>query len=119
MRAKLKDFMTSDIDPETFWPDEEDDFGFYVQATIGPENEEGGDVFGFQVCTPKWLANEYGKESVILARHIIIVFEYDFYAVRKKISDLCNKTLGNDWAEIAPKLARYGYWEFEDYKPAS
>lgn len=53
MRAQLKSLMTSDIDPRTYWPDEEDDFGYYVQATIGPEGEDAGDVFGFQVCTPK------------------------------------------------------------------
>ncbi|AYM81031.1 hypothetical protein G6L67_07635 [Agrobacterium tumefaciens] len=119
MRAQLKSMMTSDIDPETYWPDREDDFGFYVQATIGPEGENVGDVFGFQVCTPKWISKRLEVEGMIFARHMLIVAEYDYRAVFKRISDLCQKTTGSDWQDIAIKLGRYGYWEFEDYQPAS
>jgi len=116
MRAQLKSLMTSDIDPRTYWPDEEDDFGYYVQATIGPEGEDAGDVFGFQVCTPKWISRELLTDGSIFARHMLIVAEYDYQAVSKLISALCERTMGTDWQDIAHKLGRYGYWEFEDYR---
>jgi len=119
MRAKLKSIIVSDIDPESFWPEEEDNFGFYLQAIIGPDNEEGGDTFGFQICSPKWLMEEYKKSDLIFGRHIIIALQYDFLAIEKKISDLCQKSTGDSWPEIAKKLSRFGYWEFEDYRPAS
>lgn len=118
MRAQLKSLLTSDIDPQTYWPEEEDDFGFYVQATIGPEGQDSGDVFGFQVCTPKWISRSLVVEGSIFARHMLIVAENDYRAVSKRISDLCERTTGVDWHDIAIKLARYGYWEFEDYQPA-
>jgi len=116
MRAQLKSLMTSDIDPRTYWPDEEDDFGYYVQATIGLEGEDAGDVFGFQVCTPKWISRELLTDGSIFARHMLIVAEYDYQAVYKLISALCERTMGTDWQDIALKLGRYGYWEFEDYR---
>ncbi|PVE57301.1 immunity 8 family protein [Rhizobium rhizogenes] len=116
MRAQLKSLTTSDIDPRTYWPDEEDDFGYYVQATIGPEGEDAGDVFGFQVCTPKWISRELLTDGSIFARHMLIVAEYDYQAVSKLISALCERTMGTDWQDIAHKLGRYGYWEFEDYR---
>jgi hypothetical protein len=25
--------------------------------------------------------------------------------------------MGNSWREVAEKVGRLGYWEFEDYKP--
>ena len=76
MKAELKNILVSDIDPEKFWPEDEEDFGFYIQAIIGSADEDGGNVFGFQVCTPKWLEKQYGKNTIIFGRHKIIVFEY-------------------------------------------
>lgn len=119
MRAQLKSLMTSDIDPDSYWPDEEDNFGFYIQAIIGPEDEEGGDIFGFQVCSPKWLQNKHSVTDIVFIRHVILMFEYDYQAVERRIADLCNKTIGADWGEIASKIARFGSWEFEDYQSLS
>lgn len=55
-------------------------------------------------------------DGSIFARHMLIVAEYDYQAVSKLISALCERTMGTDWQDIALKLGRYGYWEFEDYR---
>jgi hypothetical protein len=33
-------------------------------------------------------------------------------------SDLCRRTEGTDWNDVATKLSRYATWEFEDYSEA-
>lgn len=116
MRAELKSVMSSDIDPSTYFPEKEDSFGVFIQATIGPEGVDSGDVFGFQVCSPKWLASQIEGSGIMWGRHLIILVEYDFSNITQEISSLCARTFGSNWQEVAAKIARYGQWEFEDYQ---
>lgn len=120
MKAELKSLTSSDIDERVYWPDDEDLFGFSVDATIGPKGEGAGNIFQFFVCTPKWIAtrminHEFGEVGVF-GKEMIIVTEYDFNSIRTMISNLCSRTMGRDWAEIANKLSRYAAWEYADYK---
>ena len=117
MRAELKSIIISDIDIDNYWPDEEDNFCFYLQANIGVEGRDGGDIFGFSVCTPKWILENRSKDQIFFMRDTIIVFEYDIERVKSVIKNLCDRTFGENWLEIAEKLKRFGYWEFEDYDP--
>ncbi len=117
MRAQLKELLITDIDISSYWPEVEDNFEFYVQAIIGVEGEEGGDTFGFQVCTPKWLISNHDVSDVIFPRNMIIVFEYDLEQIERKISLKCEKISGKDWLEIAQQLNKIGSWEFENYTP--
>jgi hypothetical protein len=119
MRAKLKQLESPDIDLESFWPQNVDSFGFPLRAMIGPEGEDGEESFDFFVCTPDWLKSHHEKTAVIFARHLLIVFEYDISKIRNHISRYCERCIGEDWQDIATKLARVGRWEFEDYLPYS
>ncbi|MEE9427951.1 MAG: Imm8 family immunity protein [Paracoccaceae bacterium] len=118
MRAELKTFICSDFDERAYWPDEEDNFGFHTEATIGPEGEDSEEIFAFQVCTPKWIAtkaiNQVFGDFGVFGRHMLIVTEYDWDKTKLLIAKLCTETTGENWAEIAHKLARYGAWEFAD-----
>lgn len=118
MRAKLKEFYSLDFDLNSYWPDESDNFGFWVRAMIGPEAEEGAESFDMQICTPAWLKSKHSDSEVIFGRHMLVVFEYDLDRIKNKVSSYCDSCSGKDWQEIAGKLSRLGYWEFEDYKPA-
>lgn len=118
MRAKLKEFYSLDLDINSYWPDQLDNFGFWIRAMIGPEGEEGAESFDIQICTPKWLISKYSAEEVLFGHHMLIVFEYDLDRIKNKISRYCDSCSGGTWQEIANKLTRIGYWEFEDYNPA-
>ncbi|WP_100550811.1 immunity 8 family protein [Caedibacter taeniospiralis] len=118
MRAKLKEFYSLDLDIDSYWSDQLDNFGFWVRAMIGPEGEEGVESFDIRICTPKWLISKYSAEEVLFGRHMLIVFEYDLDRIKNKISRYCDSCFGETWQEIANKLSRIGYWEFEDYTPA-
>lgn len=116
MKAQLKNIDTSDINIDTYYPEDEKCFGFYIEAIIGPDSEKGGDIFGFQICSPKWLLLKHSETDVIFCHNMIIVFEYDFNTIKQKISDLCNKTAGENWNDIAQKIAKFGAWEYENYQ---
>lgn len=115
MRAELKSLHSPDIDLTTFWPEENDCFGFLLQAMIGPEGQEGADSFDIQVCTPKWILRKYSVTDVIFGMHMLIVFEYDLYRIREVIQNYCQRCIGDSWQEITPQLAKMGAWEFEGY----
>lgn len=117
MRAQLKEFYSLDFDLDSYWPDEFDNFGFWVRAMIGLDNEEGADSFDMLICTPSWLRSQHSGHEVIFGRHMLIVFEYDLERIKSKVSSYCDSCFGKDWQEIAEKLSWIGYWEFENYKP--
>ncbi|NRQ16829.1 hypothetical protein BHMPCIPO_04090 [Ensifer sesbaniae] len=42
--------------------------------------------------------------------------EYDFVALTQLIRDTVSSAQGETWTEIANKLGRFMFWEFEDYE---
>jgi hypothetical protein len=116
MQAKLKELFSLDFDLATFWPEKPDNFGFWLRAMIGPEDHAGADSFDIHVCTPEWLKSNYSVSDTVWGRHFLIVFEYDRARIEAAIVRYCERCFGNDWQEIAQKISRIGYWEFEDYR---
>lgn len=116
MRAELKSLISSDIDPDSYYPEDRRVFGFGVQAVIGPENFDGGDVFNFFVCSPDWLKEEILDKEIIFARSFIIINDYNFEIIENKIKELCSKTVSDCWDKIAIQISKFGFWEFEEYK---
>ena len=119
MYAELKWIHSPDIDDfSSYYPENPDSFAFLLQAMIGIKGEDGEDTFDIEVCTPEWLKSNYSKDEVLIVRHMMIVFEYDFERIKQRIKKYCDGTSGKTWEEIAEKLSRIGHWEFEDYECA-
>jgi Immunity protein 8 len=97
-------------------PPDREDFGISVRALVGPADGEGEESFDFFVCTPRWLERERAEKGFLWPRHHLILWEWDFAVVSRAIGDLCAHHEGATWSELAEKLSRYGYWEFEDYR---
>jgi hypothetical protein len=51
-----------------------------------------------------------------LGRSYLFVTSWSASLVLRVFDDLCRNAEGSDWNEVATKLSRYGYWEFEDYR---
>ncbi|MCU1273492.1 MAG: hypothetical protein JWO48_923 [Bryobacterales bacterium] len=118
MTAELKRLHSPDVyDLRAYLPEVSDNFGFLLQAMIGPKGIEGEESFDIQVCTPKWLIGHSGRTDIILGRHYLIMIEYDYDRLVEKIASFCNECSGETWQEIAGRLSRLGKWEFEDYQP--
>ena len=116
MEAVLKGLHSADIDVETYVPDEEDNFGFVLQAMVGPMDEQGAESFDVTVCTPKWLAGRYGTSEILLGLHKLIVFRYDYVRLRQFIEKYLARCSDDSWDKVAHKIGLLGQWEFEGYR---
>ena len=83
---------------------------------IGPEGDAAAESFDFEVCSPKWLLQHRTSKEVIFGRHMILAFDYDIRILESQLRRLCSRTVADSWQEIAARLARFGHWEFEDYR---
>lgn len=119
MRAKLKELYSLELDQpmETYWPEDEANFGFSVRLMIGLEDCSQAESFDILVCTPDWLKDQYREEKCTWGHHMLIVFEYDFDLIRRKIESYVAGIHGDDWLNIAKKLGCISAWEFEGYQP--
>lgn len=114
--AELKDLYCTDIDDmEVYQPENPDSFAIYVQAMIGIKGGDGYESFDIQVCTPKWMDENYGREDVRTGQHLLIVKEYNYRRLVRFIENYLMHCSGNDWQEIAEKVGQLGRWEFENY----
>jgi len=117
VNAEIKLIYSLDIDDlDNYSPDDPDCFGFNLRLIAGPKGQPGEESFDIQVCTPQWLLSRFAREEVIVGRHFLIVFEYNFSRIRAKIEKSCERCTGETWNEVALKLSRLGYWESEDYQ---
>lgn len=116
--AEVKGLYSLEVDNlEQYTPDTPDVFLLQVRAIVGPRGAPGEESFDIKVCTPGWLADMCEIEDFVVGRHYLIVARYDFVALKRNIVRLIESCSGNSWQEVAQKVARIGYWEFEDYQP--
>ena len=120
MRAELRSLDSADAPEglEGFRPSDPQSFALAIGATVGPEGGEGGDLFYFTVCTPEWLRENGSQKGFAFLHGHVLVDRWDYQLVERAIRDLCFRTEGAGWDEIATKLSRYGDWEFEEYVEA-
>jgi hypothetical protein len=117
MEASLKGLFSFDVhDIEKYQPADEDNFGFVLRALVGPLGQPGEESFDITVCTPRWLAEQYGNSEAILGLHKLIVFRYNYLGLRRFIEKYLMHCSGKSWPEIAQKVALLGQWEFENYR---
>lgn len=118
MKAEVKNLYSLDIyDLSTYYPEDPESFSLALRAIVGPKDQPGEESFDIQVCTPNWLLQHCGREEIIIGRHFLIVFEYNYERIKRTIVEFCERCTGDTWQEVAEKVSRLGYWEFEDYVP--
>ena len=105
------------LDLESFAPVNPASFILLLQAMFGPEGSEGEESFDILVCTPRWLAAEVERKSLVDGRHHLVVSKFDLAQIRSFLVGYAKNCAGKTWAEAATKLSRLGKWEFEDYRP--
>jgi hypothetical protein len=117
MKAVIRRLYSPDVDDlSNYIPSDPESFSFLLQMVAGPECEEGEESFDIQVCTPKWMLENYKQDEIIIGRHYLIVMEYNYDRILQRIRSFCSRCEGSTWEEVAEKLNRLGHWEFEDYQ---
>jgi len=108
------------FDPEPrSLPGEAEQFAFRVRLLLGPVDGPGEESFDLTVCSPQWLAVRAPREGLIDGRHHVIVNaeSFDPADLRQWLDQRVSSVEAPTWREVGEKLARLGYWEFEDYRP--
>lgn len=97
-------------------PDPFDD-SFWLRMLVGPQGGPGEESFDVLVCTPGWLARAVAEEGPQVGRHRLVVEKLDLPAAETFLRRQIERLEAATWDELAAKVARLGYWEFEDYRP--
>ena len=114
VHAELRGLHSPDVaDLSTFAPSEV--FSVFIEAMIGLKGEPGAEEFSFTVCSPLWLCPDLERHDVISGRHLLFMKEYNYDALLRYIHKCLAQATGRNWNEVALKLSRWSYWEFEDY----
>lgn len=119
MKAEIKSLYSLELEDSLsqYQPDDASNFGTWIRARIGPENESSSDSFDILVCTSDWLRTQCAEDGPTWGRHMLIVAAYEFDAIESFLARYVAQCTGIDWPSVATKLSRIGAWEFEDYQP--
>ena len=119
MRPTIKRITTIDGgDPVEYSPRDPDRFAIVLRLFVGPSSSAGDESFDLTVCTPVWLKDTCERDGFVLGRHHLVVLVYNFEFIRRTLVRLVERYSGATWQEVAAKVSRIGYWEFEDYAQA-
>jgi hypothetical protein len=118
MKAKLQNIYSTDIDGPLagYKPVQSDNFGFLARLIVGEEKLGGEESFDVMICTPQWLISNHSTSDIIVGRHYLIVFEYNYERIYSKLKSLIEEIELGSWDEIGLVVGRIGKWEFEDYQ---
>lgn len=109
----LKNLLSPALERPGLPPDPAD-CSVVLQASIGPKDAEGEEIFEFRVVTPAFLA----KSGLPLwGRGLLIVEEFSWPVVERAIERLLANARGSTWTEVAAVLNHELHWEFDHYQP--
>jgi hypothetical protein len=104
------------LDPQSFDPEDPEDFCCTFGLTIGPMHSDGGEQFYLSVCSPRWMARECEKGGFFWGRNHLVVPRYDLARIQELIGKFVETCSGDSWREVAGKLGRVASWEFDNYR---
>ncbi len=115
VRATIKR-LDQEPDPSTLSGSPET-FVFSVRMIVGPEDSPGEESFDLTVCSPEWLAGRSREIGLVDARHHLVVNleGFDQRTLRDFLEQRVRAASGDTWQQVAEKISRLGFWEFEDY----
>jgi hypothetical protein len=108
----LKSLHSPDLEKGTA-PLDPSDCRVLIEATIGPPDSPGGDIFSFIAVTPAALARlgtEWGRGSLVMQ-------SFSWNDVERMLGRLIAQSTRPTWHETAAQLNRELTWEFDNYSP--
>ncbi|WP_040598631.1 immunity 8 family protein [Patulibacter medicamentivorans] len=115
MKAVIRSLMSVDVDDLPSWAPEDDRWSLGLRILAGPDDGPGEESFDLTVCSLSWMTDQVRKDGVFAGRHHLIVEWYDWPLIEAHVRRRVATCEGADWAEVAAKIGRFAYWEFEDY----
>lgn len=115
MRAILKSMWNYNIESlKEFKPENPRNFSLKFILNIEIEEQEGVYEFTIDVCTPSILEGmlRYGDDNALWGRHMLIVLEYDFELIEKKINAYLSLCTGESYLDVMRKISQIAAWEY-------
>ncbi|GLW06010.1 hypothetical protein Misp01_11400 [Microtetraspora sp. NBRC 13810] len=116
MRAELKGILSPDLDWESEFPSDPDNFEVFIQVFVGPAEGGGSESFDITIYSPLRISAIVSEHGIFDGRHSLIVARFDKDQIESYLRRRIDSLTANDWSSLAEKVARLGYWEFEDYE---
>jgi Immunity protein 8 len=82
---------------------------------VGPINGPGDELFTVHVRTIDALAKLLLRDGMVIDRHYLFVPGINTERIEAFLNDRMRRLDGDNWRDLAEKIARIGSWEFEDY----
>lgn len=115
MNAVVKKIFSTDVNIDSYHPNQSNTFGIWLRIIVSPKDEDGEEIFDVFVCTPEWIKSNTRDSNHRWCRHMLIVFYYNIDVIKSIIQEKIENINANNWNELALKISRYFFWEFEDY----
>ena len=117
MRAALRSLASYDVEDLSSWVPDSAEWAVGIRILAGPDDGPGEESFDVTVGSLAWLASRVRRDGVVDGRHHLFMESFDWPRLNSYIERRVQGCEGATWPEVAEKLARLGYWEFEDYQP--
>jgi hypothetical protein len=105
-----------DVEDLASWRPLSEEFAVLIRLLVGPDGMAGEESFDLVVCSGEWLAAQARRDGIVDARHHLVVAGFDWPRIVTYLERRVAECEGDTWRQVASKLARLGYWEFEDYQ---
>lgn len=109
-----------------------DGFILSIVLEIGFTESKGQDIFRFTLCDINGFNNyllkydeDFGKNGILCLNlyNIILLNKYSYESVINKINKIIKESfescITKEWREIAERLSKYFYWEYENDSSSS
>jgi hypothetical protein len=117
MNGEVRSIYSYEVDDLDNWTPSGENWSLGIRLVAGPAGEPGEESFDLTVCTGAWLAAKARDAGVFDARHHLVVARYDWPMVDAYLRRRVSSCPGSSWSDVAEKLSRLGFWEFEDFAP--
>lgn len=110
----IKGINFGDVNLDYFIPENPRNFCLWLTLSIGPEDLDGSHLFQVGLCTVTWLSHKLSAEHIFSLKNMILVEEFDFQFIKKKLFEIVTDSQRPSWDESTQVLSRYFSWEFEN-----
>jgi len=120
MSLTIKSIHSPDAPNVRHWePDDPEEACLLVELEIGPNEEQGTNLFQIMVATPKGLLKwaRSATTPVLSDRGLLVLTTYSSQALLEWLSQTVNHCSADTWTESVSLLQKYFRWEYEDFEP--
>lgn len=101
---------------ETTRPERNEEVFYYVEMTIGFEDEPATNLFGITVATPEALQAGETDDVILSDRALLVVSEFNWNAIRSHLEGIVEHCPVDSWELAVAHLRLYFQWEYDGYR---